>query len=69
MVERGNTDEASELAAAVVNEFTMAGLDARLVDAVVRLRASLDADGATAETVRTAHALVQSLASEQDAAS
>jgi tetratricopeptide (TPR) repeat protein len=69
MVERGQTDEARALAASVVEEFTAAALDARAIDAVVRLRASLDADGATAEAVRTAHALVQSLTIDQAPAS
>lgn len=69
MVERGQTDEARTLAASVVEEFTAAALDARAIDAVVRLRASLDADGATAEAVRTVHALVQSLTIDQAPAS
>ncbi|HXH37871.1 MAG TPA: tetratricopeptide repeat protein [Thermoanaerobaculia bacterium] len=69
MVEHGQTDEARALAASVVDEFTAAALDARAIEAVVRLRASLDADGATAEAVRTAHALVQSLTIDQAAAS
>jgi tetratricopeptide (TPR) repeat protein len=69
MVERGQTDEARTLAASVVEEFTAAALDARAIEAVVRLRASLDADGATAEAVRTAHALVQSLTIDQASAS
>ncbi len=62
MVERGETDEARKLAATAINEFTAAMLDKRAIDAVVRLRESLDADGATAEAVRTVHALVESLA-------
>ena len=61
MVERGQTDEARGLAVTVVNEFTAAALDMRAIDAVVRLRKSLDADGATVETVRTVHAFVESL--------
>jgi len=69
MVERGQTDEARDLAATVLDEFTAAALDARAIDAVVRLRQSLDADGATAEAVRTVHALVQSLAVEETLAS
>lgn len=69
MVERGQTGEARDLAATVLDEFTAAALDARAIDAVVRLRQSLDADGATAEAVRTVHALVQSLAIEETIAS
>jgi tetratricopeptide (TPR) repeat protein len=69
MIDRGNASEARALASSVVNEFTTAALDARAIDAVVALRASLDADGATVETVRTAHAVVQSLAFQQARAS
>ena len=47
------------LATTVINEFTAAVLDTRAIDAVVRLRQSLDADGATAETVRTVHEFVR----------
>ncbi|MEA2327591.1 MAG: hypothetical protein QOE68_2550 [Thermoanaerobaculia bacterium] len=69
MVERGETDEARDLAATVIDEFTAAMLDRRAIDAVLRLRRSLDADGATAEAVRTVHALVQSLARDEAPAS
>jgi len=69
MVERGKTDEARDLATTVVSEFTAAALDTRAIDAVIRLRTSLDADGATAEAVRTVHALVQSLALDESRAS
>jgi tetratricopeptide (TPR) repeat protein len=65
MVERGDADEARALADSVVDEFTAAALDPRAIEAVTRLRSALDADGATAEAVRTVHALVQSLASDQ----
>ena len=68
-VERGDTDEARALADLIVDEFTAAALDARAIDAMVRLRNALNADGATAETVRTVHALVQSLAMDQARAS
>jgi tetratricopeptide (TPR) repeat protein len=69
MVERGETSEARALATTVINEFTAAVLDTRAIDAVIRLRKSLDADGATAEAVRTVHALVQSLAFDEVPAS
>jgi tetratricopeptide (TPR) repeat protein len=69
MVERGQSEEARSLAATVIDEFTAAALDPRAIEAVVRLRKSLDADGATAETVRTAHAIVESLAVHETAAS
>jgi len=69
MLERGETGEARELADTVISEFTAAMLDQRAIDAVVRLRESLDADGATAEAVRTVHALVVSLAIDEAPAS
>jgi tetratricopeptide (TPR) repeat protein len=69
MVEREQTDEARALAATVIDEFTAAALDTRAIDAVIHLRKSLDADGATAEAVRTVHALVQSLALDESRAS
>jgi tetratricopeptide (TPR) repeat protein len=69
MVERGHTGEARRLAATVIDEFTAAGLDPRAIEAVARLRKSLDADGATPETVRTVHAFVESLALHETRAS
>ena len=69
IVERGDVEEARALAASVVEEFTAAAVDSRAIEAVVRLRTSLDADGVTAETVRTVHALLQSLAMDQAPAS
>jgi len=69
MVERGQTAEARGLADTVIDEFTAAMLNLRAIDAVVRLRKSLDADGATAEAVRTVHAFVESLALEETPAS
>ena len=69
MVERGQTDEARDLAVTVIEEFRAAALDTRAIDAVVRLRNSLDADGATAETVRTVHAFVERLAAGETRAS
>jgi tetratricopeptide (TPR) repeat protein len=69
MVERGQTDDARDLAVTVIDEFTAAALDTRAIDAVVRLRNSFDADGATAEAVRTVHAFVESLAVDDARAS
>jgi len=69
MVERGETGEARDLADRVIDEFTAAVLDTRAIDAVIRLRKSLDADGATAEAVRTVHASVERLALDETAAS
>jgi tetratricopeptide (TPR) repeat protein len=64
LVERGEDAEALTLTQNVIDEFTAAGLDERAVAAVVRLRTDIDADGATAETVRTVHAFVESLRDE-----
>ena len=64
LVERGEVAEARTLTQNVIDEFTAAGLDERAIAAVVRLRDAIDADGATAETVRTVHAFVESLRDE-----
>ena len=69
LVERGETGEARDVADTIIDEFTAAMLDKRAIDAVVRLRKSLDADGATAEAVRTVHAFVESLALDETPAS
>jgi tetratricopeptide (TPR) repeat protein len=69
MVDRGQTEEARSLAATVIDEFTAAALDVRAIDAVVQLRQSLDADGATAEAVRTVHTFVERLAAAETRAS
>jgi tetratricopeptide (TPR) repeat protein len=61
LVERGEGSEARALAQEVIEEFTAAALDERAIDAVVRLRDVIDVEGATAETVRTVHAFVESL--------
>ena len=59
LVERGDYSEARLLARTVVDEFTTAGLDERALAAVVELCEAIDADNATAETVRTVHAFVE----------
>jgi tetratricopeptide (TPR) repeat protein len=69
LVDRGENDKARDLADSVINEFTASIVDTRAIDAVVRLRNSLDADGATAEAVRTVHAFVETLALDETAAS
>ena len=60
-VDGGNYSEARDLIQTVIDEFLAAGLDDRAVDAVVRLRNAIDVDNATAETVRTVHAFIESL--------
>ena len=69
MVDRGQIAEARGLAVTVIKAFTAAAVDTRAIDAVVRLLESLRADGATAETVRTVHAFVESLAVDETRAS
>jgi tetratricopeptide (TPR) repeat protein len=69
MVERGQTAEARRLAATVIDEFTAAALDPRAIEAIARLHKSIDADGVTAETVRTVHAFIESLAVHETRAS
>lgn len=61
LVERGDDREARALAQEIINEFTAARLDERAIAAVTRLRDAIDVDDATAETVRTVHAFVESL--------
>ncbi len=61
LVERGDYTEARLLTRTVVDEFRAAGLDERAIDAVVELCDAIDVDNATAETVRTVHAFVESL--------
>ncbi len=60
LIERGNDTEARALTQNVIDEFTTAGFDDRAIAAVVRLREAIDVDDATAETVHTVHALVES---------
>ncbi|MEA2235971.1 MAG: MalT-like region [Thermoanaerobaculia bacterium] len=64
LVECGESAEARALTQNVIDEFTAARLDERAIAAVIRLRDDIDADGATAETVRTVHAFVESLRDE-----
>jgi tetratricopeptide (TPR) repeat protein len=64
LVERGDDTEARALTQSVIDEFKAAMLDERAIAAVVRLRDDIDADGATAETVRTVYAFVESLRGE-----
>jgi tetratricopeptide (TPR) repeat protein len=64
LMERGEDAEARALAQNVIDEFAAATLDERAIAAVVRLRDAIDVDSATAETVRTVHAFVESLRDE-----
>ncbi|MGA8809316.1 MAG: hypothetical protein WB973_15715 [Thermoanaerobaculia bacterium] len=61
LIERGDRTAARALAQNVVDEFTASGTNERAINAVVALRDAIDADDATAETVNTAHAVVESL--------
>lgn len=61
LVDRGDDKEALALTQEVIDEFTAAGLDERATAALIRLRDAIDVDDATAETVRTVHAFVESL--------
>jgi len=69
LIDRGDTEQARVLTGAVIEEFEAAGVDTRAVQAVAGLQSSIDADGATAETVRTVHEFVQGLATDQAQAS
>ncbi len=69
LIDRGDTEQARALTAAVIDEFEAAGIDTRAVQAVASLQSSIDADGATGETVRTVHEIVQGLATDQAQAS
>lgn len=61
LVERGEVAEARSLMQNVADEFAAAGLAEHAIAAVVRLRDAIDMDDATAETVRTVHALIEGL--------
>jgi len=61
LIERGDLTEARALTHQVVEEFKIAGLDARAIDAITGLCDAIDADDVTAETVHTVHAFVESL--------
>jgi len=61
LMEGGDDKEALALTTSVLAEFIAAGLDGRAIEAVTRLRDAIDVDDATAETVRTVHAFVESL--------
>jgi sensor histidine kinase regulating citrate/malate metabolism len=64
LVERGGYEEARAIAQNVIDEFTAARMNERAIAAVVSLRDALDVDDATAETVHTVHALIESLQEE-----
>jgi len=61
LVERGDDSEARALTQAVIEEFTSFGFDDRAIAAIVRLRDSIDVDGATVESVRTVHDFIEGL--------
>jgi tetratricopeptide (TPR) repeat protein len=61
LIERGDRPSARALTQNVVDEFTAAGMHQRAISAVIALRDAIDVDDATAETVNTVHAVVESL--------
>lgn len=61
LIERGDRGAAREIAQNVIDEFTAAGMNQRAITAIVTLRDAIDVDDATAETVNTAHAVVERL--------
>ncbi|HSY48312.1 MAG TPA: hypothetical protein VLC46_05840 [Thermoanaerobaculia bacterium] len=62
LIDRGEEAAARSLTQNIIDEFIAANLDERAIDAVIRLRDAIDVDDATAETVRTIHAIVKSVA-------
>jgi len=66
LVERGNESEARAITQTVIEEFTVAGFDDRAIAALVRLRDSIDVDGATVASVRTVHDYVEGLRTTHD---
>lgn len=58
---RGDLDEARELAASIVREFSAAQLNRRAVAALAYLNDAIAANSATAETVRTIHSYIEVL--------
>lgn len=61
LIDRGDVAEARSLVQNVADEFADVGLDEQAITAVVRLRDAIDMDDATAETVRTVHALIEGI--------
>jgi tetratricopeptide (TPR) repeat protein len=61
LIERGDRMGARTLAQNVIDEFTAAAMNQRAISAVVALRDAIDVDDATAETVNTVHAVLESL--------
>ena len=61
LVERGDDSEARALTQATIEDFTSVGFDDRAIAAIVRLRDSIDVDGATVESVRTVHDFIEGL--------
>jgi tetratricopeptide (TPR) repeat protein len=64
LIERGERTEARALTQQVIDEFIAAAINERAIDAIIELRNAIDVDDATAETVHTVHALVESLQHE-----
>jgi tetratricopeptide (TPR) repeat protein len=64
LLDRGDQIAARSLAQSVIDEFTEKGMSHRAIDALISLREKIDVDDATAETVHTVHAVVESLRDE-----
>lgn len=64
LIDRGEEAQARVLAQEIIDEFTAAGFNERLIDAVVRIREAINVDDVTAETARTVHAIAENLRQE-----
>lgn len=64
LVERGDDAAARSMVDVILHELTAARVEPCIIDSVARLRAALDVDNATAETVRTVHTELETLVRE-----
>jgi tetratricopeptide (TPR) repeat protein len=64
LIERGDRVAARSIAQEVIDEFTSVRMNQRAINALVELRDAIDVDDATAETVHTVHAVVESVRQE-----
>jgi tetratricopeptide (TPR) repeat protein len=68
LLHRGQNAEASTLIDTVAEEFQAGGIDERVIGAVVRLRDAMRVNDATADSVHTVHAYLESLRSAREKA-
>jgi len=61
LIERGSDSEARALMQAAIDDFASVEFDNRAIAAIIRLRDSIDVDGATVENVRTVHDFIEGL--------